>query len=430
MEGEKLLLSQRQLQRWHLIKMVEVGKITLKEAGEKIGVCYRQAKRIRRVLREKGMKGLIHGNTGRPSHHRLSEVLRERVLQLSKELYPDFNDAHFTEKLREEEEIVLSREAVRGIRRKAGIGPKRRRRGKKHRKRRDRMAQEGWMVLWDGSPHLWFGERNPPCCLMAAMDDANGKLLAAQFFPFEGTAGYFWLLKEIFKHHGIPVSIYQDRHSTLHRNDDHWSLEEQLAGRQDPTQVGLALEALGIQPIFALSPQAKGRMERLFGVLQDRLTAELRLAGITTMPEANVFLKSFIKRFNRRFSVNPRESQRAWREAPKEIDLDRIISFRYRTVVGNDNTIRLGGLIIDIPPGPHRRSYAKEKVEVRQLLNGSWRIYHQDQLIAKHPSTRLNEPVKALRRRKYPVRGVKDYSWVYLASAQTTQGHQVVQGVE
>jgi len=410
--------------------MVEVGKITLKEAGEKIGVCYRQAKRIRRVLREKGMKGLIHGNTGRPSHHRLSEVLRERVLQLSKELYPDFNDAHFTEKLREEEEIVLSREAVRGIRRKAGIGPKRRRRGKKHRKRRDRMAQEGWMVLWDGSPHLWFGERNPPCCLMAAMDDANGKLLAAQFFPFEGTAGYFWLLKEIFKHHGIPVSIYQDRHSTLHRNDDHWSLEEQLAGRQDPTQVGLALEALGIQPIFALSPQAKGRMERLFGVLQDRLTAELRLAGITTMPEANVFLKSFIKRFNRRFSVNPRESQRAWREAPKEIDLDRIISFRYRTVVGNDNTIRLGGLIIDIPPGPHRRSYAKEKVEVRQLLNGSWRIYHQDQLIAKHPSTRLNEPVKALRRRKYPVRGVKDYSWVYLASAQTTQGHQVVQGVE
>jgi transposase len=410
--------------------MVEVGKITLKEAGEKIGVCYRQAKRIRRALKEKGMKGLIHGNTGRPSHHRLSEVLRQKVLQLSKELYPDFNEAHFTEKLREEEGIVLSREVVGGIRRKAGIGPKRRRRGKKHRKRRDRMAQEGWMVLWDGSPHLWFGEGYPPCCLMAALDDANGKLLAAQFFPFEGTAGYFWLLKEIVKGYGIPVSVYQDRHSTLHRNDDHWSLEEQLAGRQDPTQVGLALEALGIQPIFALSPQAKGRMERLFGVLQDRLTAELRLAGITTMPEANVFLKSFIKRFNRRFSVNPRESQKAWRKVPKDLDLDRIISFRYRTVVGNDNTVRLGGLIIDIPPGPHRRSYAKEKVEVRQWLNGSWRIYHQDQLIAKHTSTRLNEPVKALRRRKYPVRGVKDYSWVYLASAQTIRGHQVVQGVQ
>jgi transposase len=428
MEGEKILLSQRQLQRWHLMKMVEVGKITLKEAGEKIGVCYRQAKRIRRVLREKGMRGLIHGNTGRPSHHRLSEVLRQRVIRLSREVYPDFNDTHFTEKLGEEEGIVLSRETVRQIRRGARIGPKRRRRAKRHRKRRERMAQEGWMVLWDGSPHLWFGEGYAPCCLMAAMDDANGRLLAAQFFPFEGTSGYFWLLKQIVKGYGIPVSIYQDRHGTLHRNDDQWSLEEQLAGRQDPTQVGLALEVLGIKPIFALSPQAKGRMERLFGILQDRLIAELRLAGTKTMPEANRFLKSFIKRFNRRFAIHPRESQKAWRKLPEGLDLDRIVSFRYRTVVANDNTARLGGLIIDIPPGPYRRSYAREKVEVRQLLNGSWRIYHRDQLIAKHPSTSLKEPVKALRRRKYPARGVRDYSWVYLASSPPVNGNQLIQG--
>jgi len=427
MEGEKILLSQRQLQRWHLMKMVEVGKITLKEAGEKIGVCYRQAKRIRRVLREKGMRGLIHGNTGRPSHHRLSEVLRQRVLRLSKEVYPDFNDTHFTEKLGEEEGIVLSREAVRQIRRGGRIGPKRRRRAKRHRKRRERMAQEGWMVLWDGSPHLWFGEGHLPCCLMAAMDDASGRVLAARFFPFEGTSGYFWLLKQIVKHDGIPVSIYQDRHSTLHRNDDQWSLEEQLAGRQDPTQVGLALEALGIKPIFALSPQAKGRMERLFGILQDRLIAELRLAGITTMPEANRFLNSFIKRFNRCFAIHPRESQKAWRKVPQQLDLDRIISFRYRTTVGNDNTVRLGDLIMDIPPGPYRRSYAKEKVEVRQLLDGSWRAYHRDHLIAKHPSTSLNEPVRALRRRKYHTKGVKDYSWVYLASSPPVNGDQLIQ---
>lgn len=421
-------MGQRQLQRWHLMKMVEVGKITLKEAGEKIGVCYRQAKRIRRVLREKGIRGLIHGNTGQPSHHRLSEVLRQRVLRLSREVYPEFNDTHFTEKLEEEEGIALSRETVRQIRRGGKIEPKRRHRAKKHRRRRERMSQEGWMVLWDGSPHLWLGEEYPPCCLMAAMDDATGRVLGARFFPFEGTAGYFWLLKQIVKHDGIPVSIYQDRHGTLHRNDDHWSLEEQLAGRQDPTQVGLALEALGIEPIFALSPQAKGRMERLFGILQDRLIAELRLAGITTMPEANVFLKAFIKRFNRRFAIHPRESQKAWRTVPEELDLDRIISFRYRTVVGNDNTARLGGLIMDIPPGPHRRSYAKEKVEVRQLLDGSWRIYHRDQLVAKHPSTNLNEPVKALRRRKYPARGAKDYSWVYLTSAPPANGKQLIQG--
>jgi len=290
------------------------------------------------------------------------------------------------------------------------------------------MSQEGWMVLWDGSPHLWFGEQYPPCCLMAAMDDARGKLLAAQFFLFEGSAGYFWLLKHMVKTYGIPVSIYQDCHGTLHRNDDHWSLEEQLAGRQEPTQVGLALEALRIRPIFALSPQAKGRMERLFGILQDRLIAELRLAGIPNIQEANAFLPSFIKRFNRRFAINPRESQKAWREVPKELDLDRIISFRYHSIVANDNTARLGGLIIDIPPGPHRRSYAKEKVEVRQLLDGSWRIYHQDHLIAKHPCTSLNEPVRALRRRKYAARGAKDYSWVYLASASPVNGNQLIQG--
>jgi len=151
------------------MKMLEVGKITLKEAGEKIGVCYRQAKRIRRVLKEKGMKGLIHGNTGRPSHHRLSEMLRQKVLQLSRKVYHEFNDTHFAEKLGEEEGVVLSRETVRKIRREAGIEPKRKRRSKRHRKRRERMAQEGWMVLWDGSVHLWFGEKYPPCCLMATI---------------------------------------------------------------------------------------------------------------------------------------------------------------------------------------------------------------------------------------------------------------------
>jgi hypothetical protein len=257
---------------------------------------------------------------------------------------------------------------------------------------------------------------------MAAIDDATGKLLAARFFPFEGSSGYLWLLKEMVKKYGIPMVIYQDRHGALNRNDSHWSLEEQLAGRQEPTQVGLALEALGIESISALSPQAKGRVERLFATLQDRLGAELRLKGIVTLEEANRFLQSiFIKGFNRRFAVRAKESQKAWREAPKDLDLDRIISFRYLATVGNDNTVRLGGLILDIPPGPQGRSYAKAKVEARQLLNGSWRIYAQDQLIAKHSSTSLKEPVRALPRNKHHAKGVKDYNWVYLASAPSRE---------
>jgi hypothetical protein len=227
-----------------------------------------------------------------------------------------------------------------------------------------------------------------------------------------------WLLKEMVKKYGIPMIIYQDRHGALHRNDSHWSLEEQLAGRQEPTQVGLALEALGIQSISALSPQAKGRVERLFATLQDRLGAELRLKGIVAIEEANGFLQStFIKGFNHRFAVRPRESQKAWREVSKNLDLDRIISFRYAATVGNDNTVRLGGLILDIPPGPQKRSYAKAKVELRQFLNGSWRIYAKEQPIAKHSPTSLNEPIRALPRKRNPVKGAQDYNWVYLASA-------------
>jgi transposase len=287
-------MGQRELKRWHLMELVKAEKITLTEAGEKIGVSYRQAKRIGRAIRERGIKGLVHGNRGRPSNHRLKESLRERVLKLSKEVYWDFNDTHFTEKLRECEGIDLNRETVRKLRREMGMAPKRKRRGPKHRKRRERKAQEGWMVLWDGSPHPWFGPEHPPCCLMAAIDDATGKVLAARFFPFESSSGYLWLLREVVKGYGIPLVIYHDRHGSLYRNDSHWSLEEQLAGRQEPTQVGLALEALGIDSIAALSPQAKGRIERLFGTLQDRLIAELGLKGVQGLEEANRFLKTYI----------------------------------------------------------------------------------------------------------------------------------------
>jgi transposase len=420
MEQEKILMGQKQLQRWHLMKMVEVGKITLREAGEKIGVSYRQAKRIGRAIRERGIKGLVHGNRGRPSNNRLKESLREKVLKLSREVYWEFNDIHFTEKLRECEGIDLNRETVRTLRREAGIEPKRRRRAPGHRKRRERKAQEGAMVLWDGSPHHWLGPDHPACCLMAAIDDATGKLLVARFFPFEGSSGYLWLLRELVKRYGIPLVMYHDRHGALHRNDSHWSLEEQLAGRQEPTQVGLALEALGIESIAALSPQAKGRIERLFGTLQDRLIAELGLEGVQSLEAANRFLKIFISRFNRRFAVCPRESEKAWRKVPLELDLDRMISFRYRSVVGNDNSVRIGGLILDLPPGPHRRSYAKAHVEVRQLLNGAWRVYYQDQVIAKHPSTELRDPVRAIKHSRH-IKGASHEQWVYWASAPPSQ---------
>jgi len=219
------------------------------------------------------------------------------------------------------------------------------------------------------------------------------------------------------REYGIPLSVYQDRHSALKRNDPHWSLEEQLRGRQDPTQVGWALEELSIEPIYALSPQAKGRIERLFGTLQDRLIAELKRAGITDTEEANLFLQSFLEAHNQQFSRASEKPQKAWRTLARGLDIDRVCSFRYEATVGNDNTVRLGGITIDIPPGPWRASYAKALVEVRQVLDGSWRIYYRGQQIAQHESTQLREPLRAMRRSKSRAKAASAYSWVYAASA-------------
>ena len=218
--------------------------------------------------------------------------------------------------------------------------------------------------------------------------------------------------------YGVPCSIYQDRHGSLHRNDNNWTLEEQLNGEQDPTQVGGCLQSLGITPIFALTPQAKGRIERLFGVLQDRLIAELALRDITEMDAGNRFLaEQFIAEHNRRFAVKSESSQKAWRKVPKGLDIKRAISFRYHAVVGNDNAVRLGGMVIDIPEALGRRGYAKARVEVRQLLDGSWRVYYKDTLIAHTDPTPLKEPIKAKPRRKPQARAASEDQWIYIASA-------------
>jgi transposase len=418
MRKDILKMSQKERQRHHLLKMVLDGKNTLKDAGKRMGVSYRHAKRLKKRFITEGAKGLVHGNRGRPSAKALNHQLAKRIIELSQGKYSNFNDTHFTEKLNEIEGISVGRDTVRRLRRTNGIKPKRRRRPKKHFKRRPRSGQEGMMVLWDGSPHRWFGNEEPACCMMAAVDDATGKLLEAFFVPYECSFGYLKLLNRIVSHYGIPVSIYQDRHSALHRNDNNWTLEEQLKGQQEPTQVGSALKSLGITPVFALTPQAKGRVERLFGVLQDRLIAEMGLWEIKTISEANIFLKElFIKDYNNRFSLKPETAQRAWLKVARNVDIERTISFCYPAVVGNDNAVRIGGHVIDIPEGPGQRGYAKAKVEVRQLLDGSWRVYYKNKLIAQTAPSPLKEPIRAKPRRKSKVRAASQETWVYMASA-------------
>jgi hypothetical protein len=254
--------------------------------------------------------------------------------------------------------------------------------------------------LWDGSPHHWFGKEQGQLNLTAVIDDATGAFLHGVFTLEEDAQSYLICLRQILIEKGIPLALYMDRHGIFRRNDDHWSLEEQLSGEQTPTQVGQALRELGIEAIFALSPQAKGRVERLFNTLQDRLVQELRLAGIRTPQQATGFLNGPFKAdFNARFAKPPRERQAAWRPLPKGVDVDRICSFRYQATVGNDNAVRLGGIILDIPPGPRRRGYAKTRVEVRHLLDGRWRVYGKDQLLLERPPPVGQLPLRTLRRR-------------------------------
>jgi transposase InsO family protein len=398
-EGE-LRVSQRELHRMHVVRLTIEGRESVGRGAKLLGISPRQMKRLRRKMKERGVEGLVHGNRGKKPWNKTALEKLEKVIKWARGKYQGLNDTHLTEKLKEKEKMSLSRPVVRRMLRQAGIVAVRKRGVKRHYKRRERRAQEGALVLWDGSPHRWFGEKPGEWTLMAVIDDATGKLLCGVFALEEDAQSYLICLRQMLLDKGIPLAIYMDRHGIFRRNDDHWTVEEQLAGEQTPTQVGQALRALGIEPIFALSPQAKGRVERLFNTLQDRLVQELRLAGISTPEPATVFLNGCFKAdFNARFAKPARQTQAAWRPLPKGIDVDRICSFRYEATVGNDNAVRLGGIILDIPAGPRRRGYAKARVEVRQLLDGRWRVYYKNQLLLETTPPVVQPPLRTLRRR-------------------------------
>lgn len=416
MEGRYIRISEQGIQRYRLLKLVLENRISLMEAAVTMGVSYRQAKRLKKQVQDQGAKGIVHGNVGRSPANKIDEALRRQVLELSSGKYAGFNDRHFTEMMAEKEGISLGRETIRLLRRESGQAPKRKRRSRKHHKRRSRKSAEGMMILWDGSPHRWFGSKYPPCCLMAAIDDAKSSVVGLRFVEAESSHAYLMLLNDVIERKGIPLSIYHDRHSALNRNDDNWSIEEQLAGCQEPTQVGRVLQELGIETICAQTPQAKGRVEKLFETLQDRLVALLAIEGIHDIDAGNEYLKNYyIDYHNSRFSVEAEDSISVWRGVRSVLDLKKVLSFKYESTVSNDNAIRLSGMVIDIPAGPSGRGYAGVRAEVRQLLDGSWRVYYKDKLIAEAPPTDVTEPIRTLSRRK-GLKGAKEAQWVYKAS--------------
>lgn len=394
-------MRQRDLHRYHTLRLVLDRRLPAVQAAASLGLSERHVWWLLARLRSEGRRAVVHGNRGRPSGRRLAPALQQQILTLAQGRYAGLNTTHLTEKLQAEAGLSVSRATVHRLLRAAGVARPRRRRPPRHRARRPRKAQMGLLVLWDGSPHAWLEARGPTCSLVGALDDATGQLLpGAAFVPEEDTLSYLRLLKTVLATCGIPVALYMDRHGIFRRNDAAWTLEEELRGRQDPTQVGRALATLGIEGIYALSPQAKGRIERLWGTLQDRLVAELRLAGITTLAAANAFLPGFTAQFNARFARPAAERTPAWRPVPRGLDLDRICSLYTEATVLNDNTVRTQGTVIQIPPGPRGRGYAKARVEVRQLLDGTWRVYSHDRLLATQAAV-TGAPQQSFRRRRY-----------------------------
>jgi hypothetical protein len=309
--------------------------------------------------------------------------MRQKVAMLAATTYAGCNTQHFTELMADREKMILSRSTVRRILRAAGISGSRKRRAPRHRSRRERYPQEGQLLQLDGSRHDWLEGRGPYLTLVGAIDDATGKVPYALFREQEDTHGYFLLLQEVVTRYGIPAALYHDRHSIFEPSlKGRESIEEQLEGKRHLSHFGRLVQELGITSISANSPQAKGRVERLWGTFQDRLVSELRLVGAATLEEANKVLWKFLPRHNRRFAVPPALPGFAFAPPPAGFDPERVFCFKYERTVGADNVVRFGEHRLQIMPSTRRSSYARAKVELHERLDGSLAIYHEDQCLA------------------------------------------------
>lgn len=376
-------LTMQDEKRLDVIQRVYRGELTVVQAALVMGVSERQCYRIKARVGKVGAKGVVHGNRGRPCKRKTQEKTVRRVLGLARGKYQGFNDHHLTEKLKEQEQIDLSREKVRRILRAEGISSPKKRRGNKHRSRRERRASEGMMLQVDGSPHDWLQGRGPRLCLIGAIDDATNNVMGAFFTPAESSWGYFTLFSKTFRQYGLPKSIYSDCHSVFF-TDREPTIDEQLLNKKPLTEVGRGLEELGVTLILAHSPQAKGRIERLWNTFQDRLVSELRLAKAKTMEQAQVVLQRYLPVHNRKFSM-PATAEPAWRKV-SSLEIERALCFKQQRTVAKDNTVTFEGTIFQIPKQFPSRSHANKRIDVHVMLDGAVEFFYKTEKIATFDS--------------------------------------------
>ena len=372
-------MNQKERDRVGMLSRVKDSQMSLMEASNRLKLSYRQTKRLYRRYVASGDAGLVHGLRGRPSNHALVvDARRDRALRLYREHYVGFGPTLAAEQLSDREGLIVNHETLRGWLIRSGLWKPRRDKSRRHRRWRPRRACFGDLVQFDGSDHAWFGEDHPRCTLMVMVDDATGRTWA-QFYDAETLRSAMSIFRGWAERYGLPHELYPDRHSIHRRNDKEADEICHRTGKRPLTRFGQAMEELGVAITCAHSPQAKGRVERMNGTLQDRLVKLLALEKITTIDAANAYLEqTYLPQHNAQFAVKPEAAQDAHRPAPLAEALSSALCLKEQRAVGRDHCVQYHGRWFQIEAGaalPRRRP----KVEVREHLDGRVELWAKDQ---------------------------------------------------
>lgn len=387
MQEQRVLMSGDEMKKLRVIQDILSGFITQIQGAKKLKLSERQVRRLQKRYTLEGAKGIVHGLCFKPSNNRMSQEDEGKIksLWINKYKPSEFTYAHFTEKLNEVEGIRASKEKVRQLLRSEKLTDKKQSKPRRHRKERPRKARFGELLQQDTSPHDWLGKGGDKEHLVAIIDDATSRVLYAQLYEADGTMPNMLAMYDVFEKYGLPMSVYTDRASWFHYSEQGVKVHSHKRNREAEkeevvTQIGRALEELGVELIPAYSPQAKGRVERLNRTFQDRLVSELKLRKITNIDLANEFInKVFIPDHNRRFAKEPQDEASAFVRVASTDCLDNTLCLKFTSTVRPDNVIsKVGCYKLQLLPMPGRPSWAKAKVEVRIHLDGSFTVIHKN----------------------------------------------------
>jgi len=384
----------KEVNRYKVICEVINKHLKILDAAVALKRSERQVYRIKAGVLKDGAKAVIHKNKGKRGPRWLTGKVKEKIKYLYQTKYKGFNIAHMTEFLNEEEKIKASRESVRQVLFEAGLYVKWKKHPK-HRSWREPRSREGQMLQFDTSDHDWLEGRGPKLNLIGGIDDATSNCPGARFALSDSCIENMRVLKRIVETKGIPLSFYCDKDSNFRVNCAQ-GIQHELEGKDYAlSQIGRALEELGVEVIYANSAQAKGRVERAWGTFQDRLCSELRLHKISTPHGANHYLlEEFLPKHNRKFAHTAKEPGFAYRPVPKGLDLNNVFCIKEERTVAPDNTISYNSKYYQLLPDEYRISFTKAKVMVHEWLDGSIHIFYKDKELKNKPIPKIRHKNK------------------------------------